>query len=130
MKKYKIKKEIISGIIHAGTEEQPYYTNSSQLPVSFTDDLFEMLDLQDDLQCQYTGGTVSHLYMSERVSDAAACKTLLKKVLSNYRLPYISVTPVYSICPVHGYIKGSHQFCPECDKDLIMDHAEEVDFNK
>lgn len=106
-------------IIQAGTKEAPYYTNSSQLPSGYTDDPFEALDLQDTLQTQYTGGTVLHLYMSERISSAAVCKDLVKRVLENYKLPYISITPVYSICPKHGYISGEHKFCPLCDQELI-----------
>lgn len=106
-------------IIQAGTKEAPYYTNSSQLPSGYTDDPFEALDLQDTLQTQYTGGTVLHLYMSERISSATACKDLVKRVLENYKLPYISITPVYSICPKHGYISGEHKFCPLCDQELI-----------
>ncbi len=106
-------------IIQAGTKEAPYYTNSSQLPVGFTDDPFVALDYQDDLQTQYTGGTVLHLYMSERISSSAACKDLVKRVLENYRLPYVSVTPVYSICPKHGYIAGEHKYCPICDQELL-----------
>lgn len=106
-------------IIQAGTKEAPYYTNSSQLPSGYTDDPFEALDLQDILQTQYTGGTVLHLYMSERISSATACKDLVKRVLENYKLPYISITPVYSICPKHGYISGEHKFCPLCDQELI-----------
>lgn len=106
-------------ILQAGTREAPYYTNSSQLPVGFTDDPFKALDYQDDLQSQYTGGTVLHLYMSERISSADACKNLVRRVLENYRLPYVSITPVYSICPKHGYISGAHKYCPICDKEII-----------
>jgi ribonucleoside-triphosphate reductase len=91
-------------IIQAGTHENPYYTNSSQLPVNFTDDLFEALEYQNDLQTKYTGGTVLHLYMGEKMTDGASCKNLVRKVLSNYQLPYITVTPTFSICPKHGYI--------------------------
>ena len=115
------------GIIQAGTKEAPYYTNSSQLPAGFTDDPFTALDYQDDLQTQYTGGTVLHLYMSERISSAAACKALVRRVLENYRLPYVSVTPVYSICPKHGYIPGEHQFCPKCDQELIAKKRKELE---
>ncbi len=106
-------------IIQAGTKDAPYYTNSSQLPVGFTDDPFVALDYQDDLQTQYTGGTVLHLYMSERISSSEACKNLVRRVLENYRLPYISITPVYSICPKHGYIPGEHKYCPICDQELL-----------
>ncbi len=106
-------------IIQAGTPERPYYTNSSQLPVGLTDDPFEALALQDELQILYTGGTVLHLYMNERISSAQACKTLVRRVLENYRLPYITVTPTFSICPVHGYLAGEHEFCPICDQEHI-----------
>lgn len=116
-----------SGIIQAGTKDAPYYTNSSQLPAGFTDDPFTALDYQDDLQTQYTGGTVLHLYMSERISSSAACKALVRRVLENYRLPYVSVTPVYSICPKHGYIPGEHQYCPKCDQELIAQKRKELE---
>jgi len=106
-------------ILQAGTEDMPYYTNSSQLPVGFTDDPFEALERQDDLQRKYTGGTVLHLYMSEPLSSAHACRTLVKRVLSRFSLPYITVTPTFSICPKHGYLGGSHAFCPKCDEELI-----------
>lgn len=114
-------------IIQAGTKDAPYYTNSSQLPVGFTDDPFTALDYQDDLQTQYTGGTVLHLYMSERISSSAACKALVRRVLENYRLPYVSVTPVYSICPKHGYISGEHKYCPLCDKELVDRKRKELE---
>ena len=106
-------------IIHAGTPEMPYYTNSSQLPVGFTDDPFEALEKQDELQRKYTGGTVLHLYMTERISSADACKQLVRRALSNFRLPYITITPTFSICPKHGYLAGSHEYCLKCDDDLI-----------
>lgn len=105
-------------ILQAGTPEAPYYTNSSQLPVGFTSDPFEALALQDELQCKYTGGTVLHLYMGERISSAEACKQLVRKALSRFRLPYLTVTPTFSICPVHGYLAGEHEFCPKCDELL------------
>ena len=92
----------------------PYYTNSTHLPVNYTNDIFEALDLQDDLQTQYTGGTVLHGFIGERLHDINSVKTLLKKVYSKYRLPYITFTPTFSICPAHGYIAGEHFFCPSC----------------
>lgn len=101
-------------IVQAGTAANPYYTNSSQLPVGFTDDPFEALDRQDELQTKYTGGTVLHLYMSEKLSTAAACRELVKRSLSTHRLPYITVTPTFSICPNHGYLIGEHQTCATC----------------
>ena len=108
-------------IIQAGTHEAPYYTNSSQLPSNYTDDPYEALDLQDNLQTKYTGGTVLHLYMNERISTSEACKTFVKRVLENYHLPYVTVTPVFSICPKHGYIAGEHKFCPLCDEEKIAE---------
>lgn len=107
------------GILQAGTPQQPYYTNSSQLPVGFTDDPFEALLRQDELQRKYTGGTVLHLYMSEAVSSADACRQLVKRALENFRLPYITITPTFSICPTHGYLSGRHDYCPKCDAELI-----------
>lgn len=106
-------------ILQAGSSEAPYYTNSSQLPVGFTDDPFEALELQDELQCKYTGGTVLHLYMAERISSIQACKQLVRNALGRFRLPYLTVTPTFSICPVHGYLDGEHEFCPKCDEALL-----------
>ena len=107
------------GIMQAGTDSHPYYTNSSQLPVNFTDDPFEALERQDDLQRKYTGGTVLHLYMNEAVSSAEACRDLVRRTLTRFRLPYITVTPTFSICPKHGYLSGRHDFCPKCDAELM-----------
>ena len=106
-------------ILQAGTDAQPYYTNSSQLPVGFCDDPFEALARQEPLQTRYTGGTVLHLYLGERVSSAEACKALVRRALSRFRLPYITVTPTFSICPVHGYVAGEHAFCPHCDEAAL-----------
>jgi ribonucleoside-triphosphate reductase (formate) len=100
-------------IITAGNEI-PYYTNSSQVPVEYTDDIFEVLEVQDELQSLYTGGTVLHLYLGESIDDIEVCKSLLKNIFNNYKLPYVSITPTFSICPVHGYIRGEHYECPEC----------------
>jgi ribonucleoside-triphosphate reductase len=102
------------GILQAGTTDMPYYTNSSQLPVGYTDDAFEALERQEALQTRYTGGTVLHLYMSERLSSAEACKALVRRALSRFRLPYITVTPTFSVCPQHGYLAGEHANCPSC----------------
>ena len=104
-------------IIQAGTKENPFYTNSSQLPVGYTDDPFEALDLQSTLQTKYTGGTVLHLYMGQRISSAKVCRDIVKRVLTNYRLPYVTITPTFSICPKHGYISGEHKYCPICDEE-------------
>ncbi|QBC43609.1 ribonucleoside triphosphate reductase [Iodobacter fluviatilis] len=113
-------KKFYPDILQAGTVEQPFYTNSSQLPVGFTDDPFEALGRQQELQRKYTGGTVLHLYMNEAISSPAACKALVKKALTNYRLPYITITPTFSICPKHGYLSGHHEFCPKCDGELLV----------
>ncbi|SMC08575.1 ribonucleoside triphosphate reductase [Nitratiruptor tergarcus] len=114
-------------ILQAGFGENIYYTNSSQLPVGFTDDPFEALELQDDLQCKYTGGTVLHLYMSEKISSAEAARKLVKSVIENFRLPYITVTPLFSVCPKHGYLQGEHEFCPLCDEELIQEYLKEAE---
>jgi len=106
-------------ILQAGSAEAPYYTNSSQLPVGFTDDPFEALMLQDELQTKYTGGTVLHLYMAEQISSTQACKNLVRTALGRFRLPYLTITPTFSICPVHGYLSGEHEFCPKCDEVLV-----------
>ena len=110
----KIDKEKYPDIITAGTKETPYYTNSSMLSVNYTDDIFEALELQDDLQCKYTGGTVLHLFLGERISDIATVKRLTKKIFEKFHLPYITFTPTFSICPVHGYLTGEHWTCPKC----------------
>ncbi len=95
-------------------EKYPYYTNSTQLPVNYTDDIFEVLDHQDDLQTKYTGGTVVHIYAGERIQSTETMKSLVKKVCNNYHLPYFTFSPTFSTCPNHGYISGEHFTCPEC----------------
>lgn len=112
-------KKRFPNILQAGTPKNPYYTNSSQLPVGFTDDPFLALEMQEDLQKKYTGGTVLHLYMNEAISSAEACRDLVRRTLTRFRLPYITITPTFSICPKHGYIPGRHDFCPICDAELI-----------
>jgi ribonucleoside-triphosphate reductase len=107
----KLDKQEYPDIITSG-EEEPYYTNSTQLPVGATDDIFEALEHQDDLQTLYTGGTVLHVFLGESMIDINACKNLVKKIAGNYRLPYFTITPTFSICPVHGYIRGEHHQCP------------------
>jgi ribonucleoside-triphosphate reductase len=106
-------------ILQAGTKDAPYYTNSSQLPVGFTDDPFEALEHQEPLQRLYTGGTVLHLYMAEKITSPEACRNLVKRVLERFRIPYITVTPTFSICPKHGYLSGEHKYCPLCDEYLL-----------
>ena len=105
------------GILQAGTPERPYYTNSTQLPVAFTADPFTALAHQEALQRQYTGGTVLHLYLGEPLTDAEACRRLVRRTLSSFRLPYITITPTFSICPDHGYLGGEHQTCPRCAEE-------------
>ncbi|WP_399334896.1 ribonucleoside triphosphate reductase [Varibaculum cambriense] len=105
------------GIIQAGTKDAPYYTNSSQLPVGYTQDAFQALEEQVELQGKYTGGTVLHLYMGEAMNSAESCKTLVHRALSNFKLPYITITPTFSICPVHGYLSGEHFDCPKCAQE-------------
>lgn len=101
-----------NGAVEKGA--QPYYTNSSHLPVGFTDDLFEALDLQDRLQTKYTGGTVLHGFLGERIYDIDTTKTLVKRIATDYKLPYFTLSPTFSVCPTHGYLEGEHSSCPKC----------------
>jgi ribonucleoside-triphosphate reductase len=117
-------KKRFTNIIQAGEGENIYYTNSSQLPAGYTDDPFEALDLQDELQCAYTGGTVLHLYMKERISSIEACRKMIKNVITNYKMPYITLTPIFSVCQKHGYISGEHEYCPKCDEELLKKEVE------
>jgi ribonucleoside-triphosphate reductase len=116
--------ELYPGIICANMEAvknqkaNPYYTNSTHLHVGYTTDIFSALDLQDDLQIKYTGGTVLHGYLGERLPNGDAAKKLVKKIVENYRLPYFTITPTFSICPKHGYLSGEHKFCPKCDEEI------------
>ncbi len=98
-------------------EKYPYYTNSTQLPVNYTDDIFEVLDHQDDLQTKYTGGTVVHIYAGEKIQSIETMKNLVKKICNSYRLPYFTFSPTFSTCPNHGYISGEHFTCPECGEN-------------
>ncbi|MFA6860174.1 MAG: ribonucleoside triphosphate reductase [Clostridia bacterium] len=111
----KIDKKRFPDIITAGKNEV-IYTNSSQVPVDYTDDIFKVVELQDELQSLYTGGTVLHLYLGERIEDKEVCKKLIQKIFSTSKMPYISITPTFSICPEHGYIAGEKFTCPECGK--------------
>ena len=115
--------ETYSDIICANKEAvdngaDPYYTNSTHLPVGFTDDIFAALDLQDELQTKYTGGTVLHGFLGERISDIETTKKLVKKIVENYRLPYFTISPTFSVCPTHGYLAGEHKYCPRCDDEI------------
>ncbi len=107
-------KEKYPEIVTVGTKKTPYYTNSSQLPVNYTSDIFEALKLQDEIQCKYNGGTVLHLFLGERISDSQTVKNLIKKVFEKFHLHYITITPTFSICPTHGYLAGEHFECPQC----------------
>jgi ribonucleoside-triphosphate reductase len=112
----KIDKELYPDIITAG-QDSPYYTNSTQLPVSFTDDIFSALDLQEELQVRYTGGTVFHIYLGERIENIEACKKLLQRIMGRYRVPYITITPTFSICLDHGYLPGEQYECSQCGRE-------------
>lgn len=125
-------KEKFPDIIFANSEAvnsrkaQPYYTNSTHLPVGFTSDIFEALDLQDNLQSKYTGGTVLHGFIGEKISDIETVKKLVKKIATNYKLPYFTFTPTFSVCPVHGYISGEKHVCPKCEMELASPKFEKV----
>ena len=129
-------KEYDKNIICANEEAyrngaEPYYTNSSQLPVTYTDDIFLALDLQDEIQAKYTGGTVVHLFLGEQIEDIEIIKKLVRKICNKYKLPYFSLTPTFSICPKHGYIAGKHQWCPKCDLEIAEKiHLEKEEENK
>jgi ribonucleoside-triphosphate reductase len=101
-----------SDIAAAGTQDVPYYTNSTHLPVGYTNDLFEALQHQDDLQVLYTGGTVLHGFVGEQIDDWRQARLMVRRIAENFRLPYYTLTPTFSICPIHGYIAGEHEYCP------------------
>jgi ribonucleoside-triphosphate reductase len=125
-------KEQFPDIITAG-EDEPYYNNSSQLPVGYTTDVFEALDNQEDLQTKYTGGTVFHTYLGENIKDWKACRDLVKSIASNYRIPYFTISPTYSICPIHGYLSGEHFECPKCkaeNEQKLKQHLKELEEKK
>ena len=115
-------KKAFPGIVCANEDDfrngaAPYYTNSSQLPVNYCEDIFQTLELQDHLQAKYTGGTVLHIFLGEHVSDIKTIKNLIRKVTDNYRLPYFTLTPTFSVCPSHGYINGEQPACSVCDQE-------------
>ena len=105
----------------------PYYTNSSQLPVNYTSDLFEAMDLQDDIQVKYTGGTVLHGFLGEALPNADSVRNLVKKIVNKYHMPYFTITPTFSVCPKHGYLSGEHFFCPKCDEEIGYLPKEQVE---
>ena len=108
----RIDKKQYPDIKQSGTEETPYYTNSTQLPVGHTEDIIEAIIHQEELQGKYTGGTVLHMFVGERISDWINCMTLVRKIANKTKIPYFTITPTFSICPVHGYISGEHKYCP------------------
>jgi ribonucleoside-triphosphate reductase len=110
----KLDRRLYPDLITAGTAEAPFYSNSTQLPVGYSSDIFQVLDLQDPLQTRYTGGTVQHIFLGEAVSDPQAVKEFVRAVCANYRLPYFTLTPTFSICPDHGYLRGRQPACPTC----------------
>ncbi|MBN1409641.1 MAG: ribonucleoside triphosphate reductase [Spirochaetales bacterium] len=119
-------------IIASGTD-MPYYTNSTQLPVNYTEDIFEALDMQEELQTKYTGGTVFHCFLGEANPDWKACRDLVKTISHNYRIPYFTITPTFSICPTHGYLSGMHQHCPLCEemeRNEILERINELESEK
>ena len=125
--------QLYPGIICANSEAvkrdgaNPYYTNSTHLHVNFSEDIFSALDLQDDLQTKYTGGTVLHGYLGERLPNGDTAKRLVKKIVESYRLPYFTITPTFSICPKHGYLSGEHKYCPKCDEEIgYKESVEEI----
>ena len=112
----RLDKKLYPDIICANETEtdEPFYSNSSQLPVNYSDDIFHVLDLQDELQTKYTGGTVQHVFLGEAVADPEAVKNFVRTVCHNYHLPYFTLSPTFSVCPSHGYLKGEHKKCPHC----------------
>jgi ribonucleoside-triphosphate reductase len=127
----KIDRAKFSSIRTAGTKDTPYYTNSVHLPVNYTDDVFEILSHQDDLQVLFTGGTVVHLFIGEEIPDTRVVKELVRAVVQNFRLPYFSITPTFSVCPVHGYIPGKHEVCPypHTDEELAR-YGREIELSE
>ena len=125
----KTDKKNFPDIITAGTPDAPYYTNSTQLPVNYTDDPFVALEHQEELQRKYTGGTMLHLYMGEPVSSGEAAQKIVRTIFENYRIPYMTLTPTFSICPKHGYLPGRHEFCPKCDAEIAANQNEQKTAN-
>ena len=125
-------KKRFADIITSG-EGDPYYTNSTQLPVNHTEDIFDALDHQDELQTKYTGGTVFHAFLGEAIEDWRACRNLVKAVAENYHIPYFTITPTFSVCPVHGYLSGEHFTCPKCEterKDALRKKIKELELER
>ena len=119
--------------IIASGDKDPYYTNSTWLPVNYTEDIFDALDHQDDLQTRYTGGTVFHGFIGEALDDWKSCRELVKAIASNYRLPYFTISPTFSVCPLHGYLSGEHFFCPKCrdeEREKITQEIKKLEMEK
>jgi ribonucleoside-triphosphate reductase (formate) len=119
-------------IITSGTDDV-YYTNSTQLPVDYTEDIFEALDQQEELQIKYTGGTVFHGFIGEAIDDWRACRNLVRTIASSYRIPYFTISPTFSVCPVHGYLKGEQSRCPKCreeERQQIIDQIQQLEAEK
>jgi len=125
----KTDKKNFPDILTAGTPDAPYYTNSTQLPVNYTDDPFVALEHQEELQRKYTGGTMLHLYMGEPVSSGEAAQKIVRTIFENYKVPYMTLTPTFSICPKHGYLPGKHEFCPKCDAEIAANTNEQKTSN-
>lgn len=123
----KTDKKNFPDIITAGTEDAPYYTNSTQLPVNFTDDPFVALEHQEEMQRKYTGGTMFHLYLGEPVSSGEAAEKIVRTIFENYKIPYMTLTPTFSICPKHGYLPGNFEFCPKCDAEIAANQNKQQD---
>lgn len=123
----KTDKKNFPDIITAGTEDAPYYTNSTQLPVNFTDDPFVALEHQEEMQRKYTGGTMFHLYLGEPVSSGDAAEKIVRTIFENYKIPYMTLTPTFSICPKHGYLPGNFEFCPKCDAEIAANQNKQQD---
>lgn len=114
-------------IITANDSGDPYYTNSTWLPATYTDDIFEALDIQDQFQTKYTGGTVFHAYLGERIHNWKACAELIKTIFTNYRLPYLTISPTFSVCPVHGYLDGEQEYCPRCKDEKLHEIDKKIE---
>jgi ribonucleoside-triphosphate reductase len=115
----KLDKECHTGCCFSNGDEVPMYTNSSQLPVNATDDIWELISHQESLQAKYTGGTVVHTFVGEKISDPEATKQFIKRVFEQTAIPYLTITPTFSVCPTHGYLSGEHKYCPKCDEAIL-----------
>jgi ribonucleoside-triphosphate reductase (formate) len=108
---------VVANELASRQKVEPFYTNSTHLPVNYSDDIFEVLKLQDTLQVKYTGGTVVHLFLGERIADPSIIPVLVKTICKNFALPYFTLTPTFSVCSAHGYLSGEHSHCPSCSRE-------------